>query len=110
MIFHHEDLQVYRATLDFARWLVSQPDGRSLTNKLFRHIDEAATSMVLNTAEGNGRYAELDQSHFIEIAQKAAVKAMVYLDLSAAKRLLEPAEIEKGKDILRRVNVMFSGF
>jgi four helix bundle protein len=51
-----------------------------LSNRLFRQIDEAGTSVVLNIAEGNGRYAELDHHRFLQIAQSAAVKGAVFLE------------------------------
>src|SRR5438046_4692321 len=81
-LFHHEGLEVYQAALGFMQWLVSRPEASELPNRLFRQLDEAGTSVVLNVAEGNGRYAELDQRRFLQIAQNAAVKGAVYLDLA----------------------------
>ena len=52
-----------------------------LTHPDCHEEDEAGTSVVLNIAEGNGRYAELDHHRFLQIAQSAAVKGAVFLDL-----------------------------
>src|SRR5207248_1438253 len=81
VLFHHERLDVYHAALRFVEWFVAQPGAKELSNRLFRQIDESATSVVLNIAEGNGRYAELDHRRFLQIADSAAVKAAIYLDL-----------------------------
>jgi four helix bundle protein len=80
VLFHHESLDVYRVALDFVSWFVGLPGAKELSDRLCREIDKAATSLVLNVAEGNGRYSEMDQRRFLEIAAASAVKA-AYLDL-----------------------------
>jgi four helix bundle protein len=109
-LFHHEGLEVYRAALRFMEWFVSAPAGKDLSNRLFRQADEAGTSVVLNIAEGNGRYAELDHHRFLQIAQSAAVKGAVYLDLIVERSLLVETEAGKGKKILSRISAMVAGF
>jgi four helix bundle protein len=91
-------------------WFVSRPGAKELSNRLFRQLDEAGTSVVLNIAEGNGRYAELDHHRFLQIAQSAAVKGAVYLDLVVERALLAETEATAGKERLRRISAMVSGF
>ena len=57
-------LDVYQVGLDFMRWFVSLPVGRELSDRLCREVDKSATSVVLNVAEGNGRYSEVDCACF----------------------------------------------
>ncbi len=109
-MFHHEGLEVYRAALGFMEWFVSGQEARELSNRLFRQIDEAGTSVVLNIAEGNGRFAELDHHRFLQIAQSAAVKGAVYLDLANERGLLVETEASAGKEILRGMSAMLAGF
>jgi four helix bundle protein len=109
-LFHHEGLEVYRSALNFIEWFVSQSKVRELSNRLFRQLDEAGTSVVLNIAEGNGRYAELDHDRFLQIANGAAVKASVYLDLAVKRELLGEAEADGGKKIFRKIGIMVAGF
>jgi four helix bundle protein len=109
-LFHHEALELYRAALRFMEWFVSTPGGKDLSNRLFRQTDEAGTSVVLNIAEGNGRYAELDHHRFLQIAQSAAVKGAVYLDLIVQRSMLLETEADKGKEMLSRINAMLAGF
>jgi four helix bundle protein len=91
-------------------WFAAQPGGNQLSSKVLRRLDEAGTSVVLNIAEGNGRYAELDHHRFLEIAQSSAVKAAVYLDLSAQRGVLDTGAVASGKEIVRRVGAMLTGF
>lgn len=109
-LFHHESLEVYRAALGFMEWFVSQARAKDLSNRLFRQLDEVGTSVVLNIAEGNGRYAELDHQRFLQIAESAAVKGAVYLDLAVERSLLAETEAIAAKEILRRISVMVTGF
>ena len=109
-VFHHEGLEVYQMALGFMEWFVSRPEAKELANRLFRQLDEAGTSVVLNIAEENGRYAELDHHRFLQIAQSAAVKGAVYLDLVVERALLAETEATAGKELLRRISAMVSGF
>ena len=109
-LFHHERLEVYRMALDFMEWFVSRQEAKGLSNRLFRQIDEAGTSVVLNIAEGNGRYAELDHHRFLQIAQSAAVKGAVCLDLAVERAFLVKTEATAGKEMLRRISAMVAGF
>src|SRR3989442_7201311 len=109
-LFHHEGLEVYRMALGFIEWFVSRPAANELSIRLFRQLDEAGTSVVLNIAEGNGRYAELDHHRFLQIAQSAAVKGAVLLDLGVERALLAKTEATTGKEMLRRISAMVAGF
>lgn len=109
-MFHHESLEVYQAALRFMEWCVCQPNVKALSNRLLRQLDEAGTSLVLNIAEGNGRYAELDHQRFLQIAQSSAVKGAVYLDLCVQRVLLDEAEAVSGKQLLRRISDMLGRF
>jgi len=102
VLFHHESLDVYQVGLDFMRWFVSLPGGRELSDRLCREVDKSATSVVLNVAEDNGRYSELDQA--------SAVKAAVYLDLYQKKALPAPVETTQGRELLSRIVAMLTRF
>ena len=63
--------------------------------------------MVLNIAEGNGRYAELDHHRFLQIAQSAAVKGAVFLDLGVERAFLLETE---ATEMPRWISAMVAGF
>ena len=131
--FAHERLHVYGKSLDFvaaasvftAHW----DNNQAVTDQLARasdslvlnlaeaarllsspgnQIDESLSSIVLNIAEGNGRYSELDHHRFLDFASSAAVKSAAYLDLAMQKGVLAPTVCGPAKDLLRRVVAMLS--
>jgi four helix bundle protein len=110
VLFHHESLYVYQVGLDFIRWFVGLPGGGELSDRLCREVDKSATSLVLNVAEGNGRYSELDHRRFLEIAAGSAVKAAAYLDLYEQKNLPARRESMQGRELLSRVIAMLNRF
>ena len=69
-------------------------------------IDEAATSIVLNIAEGNGRFAHLDPSRFLDIANQATTKAAARLEISAIRGGVRLDEVDKIVRLLVEIDKM----
>jgi four helix bundle protein len=109
-LFHHETLDVYRVGLQFMRWFDSLPGTEELGDRTYRQRDKAATSLLLNIAEGNGRYSELDHRRFLDVAAAAAVKSAAYLDLCEQKILPAGTDLSHGRELLGRITAMLSGF
>ena len=108
-LFAHERLDAYQVGLEFMRWFHALPAGAELSSRLYRQVDKAATSVVLNIAEGNGRYPEADRRKFLDIAESSAVKAAAYLDLCQSKAELDAGQRERGVGLLARVALMIRG-
>ena len=104
--FHHERLDVYQLALRVIRQLAAAQLVDRLSRGAFRRIDEPATSMVLNIAEGNGRFAHLDHQRFLEIANRATTKLAARLELGALRGVFEVAEKDDIKAVLVRVDAM----
>jgi len=65
--------------------------------------------MILNVAEGNGRYAYLDRRRFLRTAHSALVKTAAYLDLSFIKGELNVQGANThGKELLDRIAAMLT--
>jgi four helix bundle protein len=82
MSFDHERLDVYHAALDFVvvaeRAIEHLPRGRShLADQLHR----AATSIVLNVAEGAGKYSKPDKRRFYVTARGSATESAAIFDI-----------------------------
>ena len=92
------------------RWFVDLPGGRDLSERLCRQVDQCATATILNVAEGNGRYSELDHRRFLEMAAASAVKAVAYLKLSEQKALSTSIQTAQGRELLSRIIAMLNGF
>ena len=73
------------------------------------HLDRASTSVPLNIAEGNGKYAPKDRCRFFDIAHGSALECAAGLDTLVAKGKLTVEQIRPGKEILQRVVRMLMG-
>ena len=107
-LFHHESLEVYQVALKLMEWFVALLGGEDPSGRLGRQIDVGLTSIILNIAEGNGRYAELDHRRFLDVAESSAVKVAAYLDLAMQRLSLSPTECDPCKELLRRIVAMLS--
>ena len=77
--FDHEKLNVYQASLEFMTWsseLVSKLDARAAVKD---RLDRASTSVPLNIAEGNGKFAIKDRCRFIGFARSSALECAACL-------------------------------
>jgi four helix bundle protein len=107
LLFHHESLDVYRVGLSFVEWFEPERAVHA-PNRLLRQVDDCATSMILNIAEGNGRYAYLDQRRFLHTAHTSLVKTAAYMDLCFAKGLVSRGANTNGKQLLDRIAAMLA--
>lgn len=100
--FDHEDLDVYQVALKLITWidplLIKSPCSADIRSKL----DKSTTAIVLNIAEGNGRFTGADQKKFYRTAYKAAIQSAALLDLAGS------THIEEGRKLLRRVAAMLT--
>jgi four helix bundle protein len=106
--FSHEKLEVYQESIAFIAWLTTllEPIGR--VGDVRDQLDRASTSMPLNIAEGNGKYAPKDRCRFFDIAHGSALECAAGLDVLVAKQKLTVDQIRSGKESLQKiVNMLF---
>ena len=96
-------------SLDFMRWFHALPGAPELSSRLLRQVDKAGTSVVLNIAEGNGRYAPGDRRSLFDIAEASVVKAGAYLELCARSGEMESDQKGCAMDLLGRIASMLRG-
>ena len=106
--FHHEDLQVYRLSLDVVRWMSRCGLADILAVQAYRKLDAMATSIVLNVAEGNGRFSDADQARFLEQAHRSAARMAARLDLLERAGMPESIETQEPKGVLLSIARMTS--
>src|SRR5436190_13605133 len=107
--FDHEKLDVYRETISFVAWLSTLLDGAGRIGDVKDQLDRASTSVALNIAEGNGKYALKDRCKFFDIAHGSALECAAGLDVLVAKGKLASDQIRPGKERLQRVVRMLMG-
>ena len=104
MGFDHERLDVYQRALDFMvvaeEVIQGLPRGRGhLSDQLTR----AATSIVLNIAEGTGKASIADKRRYYLSARGSAAESAAILDVCTRLSLLAPPDCRAGKEILERI-------
>lgn len=108
-IFHHERLDVYQFALRILSELTITGLLDQLPSPSFRRIDEVSTSIILNVAEGNGRYTKLDHRRFLTIANRSTSKLAALIDVCTARGIWETAAVRDIKQMLRSVDNMTAG-
>jgi four helix bundle protein len=102
--FDHERLDVYKVALDFlmtANDIVdSLPKGRAY---LADQLNRAATSIVLNIAEGAGEFSSADKARFYRIARRSATESAACLDIGRKLGALDEKHYEPGRNQLLRL-------
>jgi four helix bundle protein len=112
-LFDFEKLDVYRVELAFITWMAdflgdiaqSQVPQR---RELIEQLDRASLSVLLNTAEGNGKRQGRQRARFFDDARGSAFECSACLDASVAKRIVSADRVQSGKEMLARVVSMLT--
>ena len=107
--FDHEKLEVYREAIHFIAWLSALLETTVKVGDVKDQLDRASTSIPLNIAEGNGKYALKDRCRFFDIAHGSALECAAGLDVLVAKAKVSPDQIHPGKESLQRIVRMLMG-
>jgi four helix bundle protein len=107
--FDHEKLEVYREAITFIAWLSGVMEETPRVGEVKDQLDRASTSIPLNIAEGNGKYAAKDRCRFFDIAHGSALECAAGLDVLVAKAKLTTEQIRPGKERLQKIVRMLMG-
>jgi four helix bundle protein len=102
-LFNHEDLEAYQVSIQFVGWLDTMIAGATCSTDLQSKLDRSSTAIVLNLAEGCGRFTPADQAKFYDTARKSAMHTATLLDIAGG------AEAETGRTTLLRISAMLKG-
>jgi four helix bundle protein len=108
-MFDHEKLRVYQEALAFASWTEKILERANKSSSLREQLDRARTSILLNIAEGNGRFTAADRCHFFDMARGSSLECAACLDLLAVKSVIDPKELAHGKGMLGKIVSMLVG-
>ena len=108
MTFGHEQLDVYRASIEYAGW------GFRLCERLTAHRNakdqllRASQAVPSNIAEGNGKVTSAERRRFFEIARGSALECGAVQDVLEVCGALSPAESADAKRLLDRIVAMLT--
>ncbi len=108
-MFDHEKLRVYQESLAFASWAETILERAHKFSPLHDQLDRARASILLNIAEGNGRYTAADRCRFFDMARGSALECAACLDLLAVKNVIDAKELVHGKQLLEKIVSMLVG-
>ena len=109
MEFGHEQLDVYRVSLEYVAWAYQLSKclhgaDRHARDQLLR----ASQSIPQNIAEGNGKGTKADRRRFFEIARGSALECAAIQDTLIVCEILVVPESETGKRLLFRIVSMLT--
>jgi len=107
MAFDHEQLDVYQLGLEFLalaeRVIQALPKGRS---HLADQFTRSSISIVLNIAEGAGKFSKGDKRRYYLAARGSATESAALLDICFRLELAGEPDHHAGKQMLERIVAM----
>lgn len=98
MQLDHEKLDVYRLALEFMEYafllIKDLPRGNSA---IADQLTRASTSIVLNIAEGAGKFSRLDKRRYYVSARGSATESAALLDICQRLELIDAQRKEVGR-------------
>jgi four helix bundle protein len=105
----HERLDVYQLGIEFVAkandFIERLPRGRGY---LADQLQRAALSVVLNVAEGAGKFSPQDKSQFYTRARGSATESAAVLDVCFKLKLIAEAEWAENKTMVKRLVEMLT--
>mgnify|MGYP001584281963 CR=1 FL=1 len=109
LVFSHERLDVYQIALDFIKWQEGVSGQLHCSGDLRAKMDKASTGIVLNIAEGNGRFSGTDHAKFLGLAHKATSQSAALLEACTTESVLAAGQMKDGMAMLHRIAAMLTG-
>lgn len=104
MTLDHTKLDVYHRALDLLDQVdqvyEAMPPGRAHFKD---QLDRAATSIVLNIAEGAGEFSKDEKHRFYRMARRSATETAAILDVLERRQAVATVIIQPARDLIIRV-------
>ena len=107
--FDHEKLHVYQKATEFVSWVDTLLKKINVKNSTADQLYRASESIVLNIAEGNGKFTSKDRCRYFDISRGSAMESAGCLDVLSARKLIDDLDVKEGKLILRDTINMLMG-
>ena len=109
MPFGHEQLDVYRVSIQYVSWAYEVAKGLKGVDRHARdQLLRASQSIPLNIAEGNGKGTNADRRRFFEIARGSALECAAIQDCLESCQAMGAEQNVQGKTMLTRIVSMLT--
>jgi four helix bundle protein len=108
MTFGHEQLDVYRAAIEYVGWAYRLCERLKAHRNAKDQLLRASQAIPLNIAEGNGKATEGDRRRFFEIARGSALECGAIQDVLEVCGALSSPENTEAKKLLDRIVAMLT--
>lgn len=106
--FDHEKLKVYQLALRFNEF--AHTVCRRIPNSDIRdQLERASNSIVLNIAEGNGKYSKKDRCRYFDISFGSSLESASCFDILFTRKLISNEELNTAKTMLKEIVSMLVG-
>jgi four helix bundle protein len=102
-----ERCDVYRVALEFLDLVGQLVPLRGFAD-LRDQLDRASSSIILNLAEGLGRFSPRDKARFFVIARGSTMECAAIVDVLRVRAQVAPALCDQARSLLVRVTRMLS--
>jgi four helix bundle protein len=107
--FDHEKLKVYQLALEFNKYAHQICSKLDSSSDIRNQLDRASNSIVLNIAEGNGKYSKKDKCRYFDISLGSSFECAGCLDILSVRDLISNEEANKGKLVIKEIISMLFG-
>jgi len=109
ILFGHEKLIVYQRALEFIEWSDKICSRIHWNVNSRNYLERASDSILLNIAEGNGKFTPNDRCKFFDIAHGSALECSGCLDSLFVRRKISEDEQVNGKNKIKEIVAMLIG-
>lgn len=107
--FDHEKLHVYQKALLFNEFTHKILSRIRFQTEIKNQLDRASISILLNIAEGNGKFSPKDRCRYFDISMGSTLESSACIDILYIKNFINDDEKKKGKEILNEIVAMLIG-
>lgn len=107
--FSHERLNVYKKALDFIQYTNVILSRIQFKSEIKEQLDRSSISILLNIAEGNGKFSGKDRCRYFDISMGSTLESAACLDILFVKKIINEEERYRGKEILNEIVAMLIG-
>jgi len=107
--FDHEKLKVYQKALEFIEWIQPILLKLDYRSDIRNQLERASNSILLNIAEGNGKYTAKDRCRYFDISKGSALESASCIDIIFVKKIITQDEKAFGKQMLKEIFSMLIG-